>query len=147
MKQQEDFEAGSGHPLVVGRSAAVEIAVLNDPAERIDGPLLAFDSDHVYVAHQQQGFFLAVPFQASDQVSTPGFFLEYFGWNSLAVQDGFQILGAFGFVAWRVAGVDPHEARENLHRFISSGCEVRLSAVIKRARIKGTPNQCHHRCG
>src|SRR3974377_1385311 len=56
LERDERREISSHHAFVVNRSAAPQVAVLDNAAERVGGPLALVHTDHVHVGHEQERF-------------------------------------------------------------------------------------------
>src|SRR4030095_2873605 len=117
---------------VVGCAPPVKIAIFDHAPKRIDRPLLALDTDYIYVPHQQEWSLAAVSFYARDDVAASGFHLEYLGGYAFAGENRLEVFSAFCLVAGRVAGVYANESRKNPGHFVSSRGEVWRWRLLKR---------------
>ncbi len=114
-----------GHALVVRGAAAVDVAVLDRPAERIERPFLALDADDVGVAHEQERALLPVAFQPGDEVrASAGLPLEDLRRDPLFVENLLDERVGLRLVARRIARVDLHERGQRLRDLVARGVEI-----------------------
>ena len=110
--------------LEVHRAAAVQEAVLDEPAERVDGPQRALDPDDVRVAGEQQRLLRRRPRrrQPRDQVRLAGRGRRHdLDAEAERLQPRPQVLGDHRLVPGRVGRVDPDEVPRQGHHLAVLG--------------------------
>ena len=110
---------GDRHRLVVNGASAVEIAVLHDGAEGIDGPFGFVDADDIEVAHEQESarwIGHGGGRKARDEKSAAGRGLENLGGNAFVLKNVCDIFCGDEFVAGRVGGIDADQTLEPSER-------------------------------
>ena len=109
LRQQHDHQVCRQLVLVVSRAAPPDVAVLEDRAERVHRPLLALDTDHVGVSHEQNRPLAAVAFDTRDQVRAGRIQREGLHRYAFRLEHSFQVVDHEGLIARRIAGVDLDE--------------------------------------
>ena len=105
-EQQHCLEVRREHSFVVDRATTVHVSVLDFGGERIDGPVLAFDTNDVHVSHENHGTTRAVAAKARDESSAAGRRLEQLRLDRMGLEDAREILRDRKLVTGRIHGVD-----------------------------------------
>jgi hypothetical protein len=90
----------------------------------------SLDTNHVEMGEQQKRFGLAVALDPRDEIPTRRFERDDLGRDALLIQNAFQVLRGFGFVARRIAGVNADQSLKDLNGFVSRLVEVRVSGRL-----------------
>ena len=149
----EHGEICGEHAFVVNRAAAVEVAVLHDAAERIDGPLRFVHADDVEVGHQQQGAARVrhgARREPRHQETAAGRALENFGVDAFLVEDARQIFRGHEFVSGRIRGVDSDQILQPAEGFAFDLRDVRAregAACDAEDWLDDWPRLCEARSG
>ena len=129
-QQQHQHQRRCNIVLIVKRPATVNVSILGDCPERIDGPIFGLRTDNVGVAHDQNRLLGAVAPKPRDQIRALRVECEEFSLDALLLEHSLKIPCGFAFVAGRIAGICAQQVQEILHRFRSDGLPIHWITVL-----------------
>ena len=121
LEEEHRHHSGGEVGFVVKGAAAVDVASVAGGREGREGPFGGINFDGVGVAHDEEGAFGAVAFEAGDEVGSSGVFGCDGDGDAFGFEDFFDVFDDLCFVAGRVGGVDLDEGLEVAHGFVING--------------------------